>query len=73
MCLFKSILNFIINQIKIYIFVWTYTTLLINHLEIIDINYVKAYENAFDVRKDILNENKGKSEIYMLNNKLIKD
>ena len=51
----------------------TYTTLPKNHLKNVDVNYVKVYENAFDMIKDILNENKGKSGIYMLTNKLTKD
>nr|QIM59409.1 cytochrome oxidase subunit II [Tolypocladium sp.] len=34
------------------------------------INFVKVYENAFDVRKDIYKENLNKSGIYMFTNKL---
>ena len=38
-----------------------------------NIDHIKVYENASDMRKDILNENKGKSGIYMLTNKTTKD
>jgi group I intron endonuclease len=48
----------------------TYTTLLGNPLDNNDINHVKIYEDAYDMRKNILKENKGKSGIYMLTNKL---
>jgi len=58
---------------KVFIPVRTYTTLPGNHLESEEINYIKMYENAFDMRKDILNENKGKSGIYMITNKLTND
>jgi group I intron endonuclease len=58
---------------KVFISVRTYTTLPSNHLENDDVNYIKVYENAFDMRKDILNENKGKSGIYMITNKLTND
>jgi len=34
------------------------------------IDYIKKYENLLDMKKDILNENKGKSGIYMLTNNL---
>lgn len=34
---------------------------------------LKVYENAFDLRKDILKENKNKSGIYMWTNKLTND
>ena len=50
----------------------TYSTLSYNPLKTDDINYVKFYENVFDMKKDILNENKGKSGIYMLTNKITK-
>jgi group I intron endonuclease len=50
----------------------TYSTLSNNHLKTDDINYVKFYENAFNMKKDILNENKGKSGIYMFTNKITK-
>jgi excinuclease UvrABC nuclease subunit len=58
---------------KVFIPVRTYTTLPGKHLVNEDINYIKMYENAFDMRKDILNENKGKSGIYMITNKLTND
>lgn len=58
---------------KVFIPVRTYTTLPGNHLENDDVNYIKVYENAFDMKKDILNENKGKSGIYMITNKLTND
>jgi hypothetical protein len=58
---------------KIYIPIRTYTTLLGNPLYNDYTNYIKVYENAFDNRKDILKENKGKSVIYILTNKLIND
>jgi len=58
---------------KVFTPVRTYTTLPGNHLENNDLNYIKIYENAFDMRKDILNENKGKSGIYMITNKLTND
>ena len=51
----------------------TYTTLLGNPLDNNDINHVKIYEDAYDMRKNILKENKGKSGIYMLTNKLTND
>jgi group I intron endonuclease len=51
----------------------TNSHLLINLLDKKDINYIKRYENAYDMRKDILKENKGKSGIYMLTNKLTND
>lgn len=38
-----------------------------------DIIYVKFYENAFDMKKNILNENLDKSGIYMFTNKLTDD
>jgi group I intron endonuclease len=63
--------KFLIN--KVFIPVRTYTTLPGNHLENDDVNYIKIYENAFDMKKDILNENKGKSGIYMITNKLTND
>ena len=49
-----------------------YSTLSNNLLKTDDINYIKFYENVFDMKKDILNENKGKSGIYMLTNKITK-
>ena len=50
----------------------TYSTLSKNSLNLDNLNYVKFYENLFDMKKDILNENKGKSGIYMLTNKVTK-
>jgi group I intron endonuclease len=55
-----------------YISKHTYTTLSNNILNFDNLNYVKFYENIFDMKKDILNENKGKSGIYMLTNKVTK-
>jgi group I intron endonuclease len=51
----------------------SYSTLSEDPLKNTNIDYTKIYENAFDMRKDILNENKGKSGIYMITNKLTKD
>lgn len=51
----------------------TYTTLSGNPLDNNDIKHVKIYEDAYDMRKNILKENKGKSGIYMLTNKLTND
>jgi group I intron endonuclease len=53
-----------------YIPLRSYTTLSGNLLNNNDINQVKIYGDAYDMRKDILKENKGKSGIYMLTNKL---
>ena len=50
-----------------------YSTLSGDPLKNKNIDFVKVYENAFDMRKDILNENKGKSGIYMITNRLTKD
>jgi group I intron endonuclease len=58
---------------NLYYSIRSYTTLPTNQLENSEINYIKVYENAFDMRKNILNENKGKSGIYMLTNKLTND
>ena len=58
---------------KRYIHWRPYTTLSGNSLDNNDINQVKVYEDAYDMRKDILKENKGKSGIYMLTNKLTND
>jgi group I intron endonuclease len=63
--------NFLKN--KIYIPIRTYTTSSGNHLDNNYTNYIKVYENAFDMIKDILKENKGKPGIYMLTNKLTND
>jgi group I intron endonuclease len=53
----------------------TYTTLPNNPTDsnISEINVAKTYEDAYTMRKYILKENKGKSGIYMLTNKLTKD
>lgn len=60
---------------KMYIPLRTYTTLPGNLLDKNNnnINYVKFYEDAYEMRKDILKENKAKSGIYMLTNKLTND
>jgi group I intron endonuclease len=62
--------NFFKNEM--YISKHTYSTLSKNPLNFYNLNYVKFYENVFDMKKDILNENKGKSGIYMLTNKITK-
>lgn len=49
----------------------TYSTLSSNPSD--SISPVKVYENALDMRKDILKENKNKSGIYMWTNKLTND
>jgi group I intron endonuclease len=51
----------------------SYSTLSSKSLKNKNIDYIKVYENAFDMRKNILNENKGKSGIYMITNKITKD
>jgi hypothetical protein len=56
-----------------YVSLRSYTTLSGNSFNNNDINYVKVYEDAYDSRKNILKENKGKSGIYMLTNKLTND
>ena len=58
---------------KIYIPRRSYTTLSSDSLDNNYINQVKVYKDAYDMRKDILKENKGKSGIYMLTNKLTND
>lgn len=50
-----------------------YTTLSGNPMDNNNISPVKVYENAYSMKKDILKENKGKSGIYMLTNKLTND
>lgn len=55
-----------------YISKHSYSTLSKNPLSNDNINHVKFYGNVFDMKKDILNENKGKSGIYMLTNKITK-
>jgi len=52
-----------IFQIKELTPVRAYSTIPNNQLKYI--NYEKIYENIFDMKKDILNDNKGKSGIYM--------
>jgi hypothetical protein len=58
---------------KTFISIRTYTTLSNNSIDNNDSNYIKVYYNTFEMRKDILKENKGKSGIYMLTNKLTND
>jgi group I intron endonuclease len=64
--------NYLIKN-NIYNFVRSYSTLSGNSLQNRKIDYIKVYENALDMRKDILNENKDKSGIYMITNKLTGD
>lgn len=66
-----SKLNIFSNR-KLHIRLRSYTTLSNNYLENNNIN-VKFYEDAYNMKKDILSENKGKSGIYMLTNKLTND
>jgi group I intron endonuclease len=68
----SSKFNNILLKNGVYTSKHTYSTLSHNSLKNDDINYVKFYENVFDMKKDILNENKGKSGIYMLTNKIAK-
>lgn len=58
---------------KIFISIRTYITLSKNQLKYDDNNYIKVYENILDMKKEILNENEGKSGIYMLTNKITKE
>lgn len=58
---------------KIFIPVRTFTTSSQNLLNDDNISPIKVYENTFDMRKDILKENMGKSGIYMLTNKFTND
>jgi group I intron endonuclease len=44
-----------------------------NYLDNKDIKYIKTYEDAYEMRKNILKENKGKVGIYLLTNKLTSD
>ena len=60
--------NFLKN--KIYISIRTYTTSSSKPLDNNYTNYIKVYENAFDMKKDIIKENKGKSGIFMSTNKI---
>jgi group I intron endonuclease len=56
---------------KMYTCIRTYTTLPSNPLDSNNkINHVKIYEDSYNMRKYILKENKGKSGIYMLTNKV---
>lgn len=66
-----SKLNNIFLKKKIYI--RTYTTLPSNPIDNNCNNHVKIYEDSYKMRKDIFKENKGKSGIYMLTNKLTSD
>jgi group I intron endonuclease len=50
-----------------------YSTNIFNNSLINDIKYIKKYENAYNMKKNILIENKGKSGIYMLKNILTND
>jgi hypothetical protein len=68
----SSKFNNILLQNGVYTSKHTYSTLSQNSLKKDDINYEKFYENVFDMKKDILNENKGISGIYMLTNKITK-
>jgi group I intron endonuclease len=56
---------------KLFISIRTYTTLSNNFsINSNDINFVKKYEDFYLLKKDILTENKEKSGIYKLTNKL---
>jgi len=57
---------------EVYVFKHSYSTLSKNSLRNDNVNHVKFYENIFDMKKDILNENKGKSGIYMFTNNITK-
>lgn len=61
------IINNIYNSVR------SYSTLSGNPLQNSKLDYIKVYENALDMKKDILHENKGKSGIYMITNKLTGD
>ena len=58
---------------EVYIFKHSYSTLSKKSLRNDNVNYVKCYENFDTMKKDILNENKGKSGIYMFINKINKN
>ena len=58
---------------KMYIPSCSYTIFSDYSLNNNDINQVKVYEDLYDMRKDILKENKGKSGIYILTNILTND
>jgi len=64
--------NTVLNS-KIFISLRNYTTSSDNLLNNNNINQVKVYWDAYAKRKDILKENKGKSGVYMLTNKLTND
>jgi len=64
--------NTVLNS-KIFISLRNYTTSSDNHLNNNNINQVKVYWDAYANRKDILKDNKGKSGVYMLTNKLTND
>ena len=49
----------------------TYSTLPANFSK--NVSYIKVYDNAYDMRKDIYKENKDKSGIYMFTNRLTND
>jgi hypothetical protein len=56
------------------VFIRSYSTLPNKNLDSnINNKIVRLYEDAFNMRKNILKDNKGKSGIYMLTNKLIND
>ena len=57
---------------EVYVFKHSYSTVSKNNLRNDNVNLVKFYENIFDMKKDILNENKSKSGIYMLTNNITK-
>jgi len=65
--------DIVILKSKINIPLRSYSTLSGNHLDNNEINRLKVYGDAYDMRKDILKENRGKSGIYMLTNKLTND
>jgi len=76
LCRFNSVLRFnrsIYHQNKNVYILRTYTTLSNNTSDNHTSEVAKTYENVFDMKKDILKDNKGKSGIYMLTNKLTKD
>jgi group I intron endonuclease len=64
--------TFIISKSIIHISIRTYTTFSNNPLDN-NINYIKTYKDAYVMRKYFFKENKGKSGIYMLTNKLTYD
>jgi excinuclease UvrABC nuclease subunit len=57
---------------EVFVFKHSYSTLSKNSLRNDNVNSVKFYKNVFDMKKDILNENKSKSGIYMLTNNITK-